>query len=609
MRITEAQSQAIAHGDGPAMVLAGPGSGKTLVITQRARYLIDQYHVKPQEILVITFTRAAAQEMKSRFVAAGGRNGVTFGTFHSVFFTILKHAYHFTPANIINEEQKYRMLSQLVRETGMQLENEKELLPDLIAEISQVKNDRIMLEYYYSRSCPEEVFRSIFSRYEAWHRENGLLDFDDILTYTWELLRARPDICDAWRRRFRYILVDEFQDINLLQYEIVRLLAAPTNNLFIVGDDDQSIYRFRGARPEIMLNFPKDYPDARQFILDFNFRSVPPVISSAGLVITENTHRFEKRIRAVRTGGNRIDLREFDNQNHESLYLVKCIRESMERGIPGSQIAVLYRSNQGAGPFAERLMEFNLPFEMHDTLPNIYEHWIAKDLLAYMHLAKVQMDREQFLLVMNRPKRYLSRNCIDEEIVSFASLENYYKEKDWMLDRIDRLELDLKLIRNMAPYAAINYIRHGIQYETYLQEYAKAHRMRVEEFLDILDEIQQGAKPYRTYEEWIAHIEEYRQTLSEKRQKRERQEDAVMLSTLHSSKGLEFTEVFLVDVNDGVIPHRKATVEADFEEERRLLYVGMTRAKEHLHLFYCKERYGKSVDPSPFIENLLCEQL
>lgn len=605
MKVSSAQKKAITHKDGPAMVLAGPGSGKTLVVTQRIRYLIEQQHVRPQEILVITFTKAAALEMQSRFYAASHSRGVTFGTFHAVFFQILKHAYHYSAANILTEEKKYQLLGQLLRESRLQVEDERELLSELASEISIVKNERIPLGHYYSRSCPEEVFRSFYSRYEQLHRAQGLIDFDDMMTDTYELLRQRGDILAAWQQRFRYILVDEFQDINLLQYAILRLLALPENNLFIVGDDDQSIYRFRGAKPEIMLNFPKDYPGAEQIVLDRNFRSVAPVVRAAQLVIAGNAHRFAKRTSHVRAGGEGIDIREFENQEHESLYVVKRVQESLERGTAPNEIAVLFRTNQGARPYAERLMEFNIPFEMRDALPNIYEHWIAKDLFAYLHLARERLDRAEFLQVMNRPKRYIGRDSIDAKVVSLETLRTYYEDREWMLDRIDRLELDLRMLRDMTPYAAVNYIRYGMHYEEFLAEYAKSRHLKQEELTEILDEIQQGAKPFRTVEEWYAHLQEYKERLEEQRGKKERDPDAIILATLHGAKGLEFEEVFLVDVNEGTIPHRKASVEADFEEERRLFYVGMTRAKDRLHLFYAKERYGKAVWPSQFLDPLL----
>ena len=607
MQVSNAQHQAITHGAGPAIVLAGPGSGKTLVITQRVRYLIEAYHVRPQEILVITFTKAAAQEMQSRFQALSRQRGVTFGTFHAVFFHILKYAYHYSAANILTEEKKYQILQRLLSESGLHFEDEKETLSEIASEISVVKNEQIPLEHYYSKSCPEEVFRGFYRKYEEVHRREGLLDFDDMMTMTYELLTQRADILAAWQRHYRYILVDEFQDINLLQYAILRLLADPERNLFIVGDDDQSIYRFRGAKPEIMLNFPKDYPDAKQIVLDRNFRSVASVIRAAQLVIRENTKRFAKRAVHVRKGQGQVDIREFSGQEHESLYLIKKVQESLAGGIPPNEIAVLYRTNQGARPYAERLMEFNIPFEMRDALPNIYEHWIAKDLFAYLHLARERLDRAEFLQVMNRPKRYIARDAIDAKVISLETLRTYYEDKDWMLDRIDRLELDLRMLKDMAPYAAVNYIRYGMNYEEYLQEYAKARRMKPEELTDILDEIQDGCRPFKTVEAWYEHLTAYKERLLEQRGKKERDPDAITLATLHSAKGLEFQEVFLVDVNEGTIPHRKASMEADLEEERRLFYVGMTRAKDRLHLFYVRERYGKRVEPSVFLEPLLGE--
>ena len=607
MQVSNAQHQAITHGAGPAIVLAGPGSGKTLVITQRVRYLIEAYHVRPQEILVITFTKAAAQEMQSRFQALSRQRGVTFGTFHAVFFHILKYAYHYSAANILTEEKKYQILQRLLSESGLHFEDEKETLSEIASEISVVKNEQIPLEHYYSKSCPEEVFRGFYRKYEEMHRREGLLDFDDMMTMTYELLTQRADILAAWQRHYRYILVDEFQDINLLQYAILRLLANPERNLFIVGDDDQSIYRFRGAKPEIMLNFPKDYPDAKQIVLDRNFRSVASVIRAAQLVIRENTKRFAKRAVHVRKGQGQVDIREFSGQEHESLYLIKKVQESLAGGTPPNEIAVLYRTNQGARPYAERLMEFNIPFEMRDALPNIYEHWIAKDLFAYLHLARERLDRAVFVQVMNRPKRYIARDAIDAKVISLETLRTYYEDKDWMLDRIDRLELDLRMLKDMAPYAAVNYIRYGMNYEEYLQEYAKARRMKPEELTDILDEIQDGCRPFKTVETWYEHLTAYKERLLEQRGKKERDPDAITLATLHSAKGLEFQEVFLVDVNEGTIPHRKASMEADLEEERRLFYVGMTRAKDRLHLFYVRERYGKRVEPSAFLEPLLEE--
>lgn len=605
-QFTDAQSRAIAHGTGPAMILAGPGSGKTLVITQRTKYLINEYQVSPDHILVITFTKAAALEMQQRFASVSDAKGVTFGTFHSVFYYILKNAYQLNQSNILTEEEKYQIIKGLLPQKEMRQEEERDLIFDLIGEISLVKNERINLSYYYASCCSDEVFREIFQKYIDICRQMSKLDFDDMLTYTYALFQNRPDILKLWQQKFTYILVDEFQDINAIQYQIMKLLAGETNNLFIVGDDDQSIYRFRGAKPEIMQQFQKENQECVRIVLDHNFRSTAPILNAADSVIRENTDRFEKTMIHTREGGEAVDIREFQNQEHETLHLVKEIKNREAQGQSLQNFAVLFRTNKGAGAFAQRFMEFNIPFEMRDALPNIYEHWVGKDLLTYIRLAVQGLSREGFLQIMNRPLRYINRAALDDSYFDFETLKTYYHDKDWMVERLDRMEFDFGLIRNMTPFAAINFIRNGMHYADYLTEYAKEHRMRIEELTDIADEIQQCAKPFRTFTEWFEYIDAYKQKLEERKGSGKRnREDAVLFATLHSAKGLEFKEVFLVDVNEGTIPHRKSNTDADIEEERRLLYVGMTRAQEKLHIYYTKEHFGKRIEPSRFLTSLL----
>ena len=325
MSLSETQSRAVAHGAGPCICLAGPGSGKTTVITERTKYLIEKQGISPSEILVITFTKAASIEMRERFHNAmkGRYAPVTFGTFHAVFFTILKAAYHYTAENILREEEKYTILRDILEPMDLEIEDEKEFLLGVTEEISLIKNERISLEHYYSSNCPEDVFRSIFREYQQALIRKRKLDFDDMLVCTYELLKARPDICRGWQKRFRYILIDEFQDINAIQYETVKLLAQPGNNLFIVGDDDQSIYRFRGAKPEIMLNFQKDFPKAVMIQLAENYRSTECIIKGAGRVIAHNTNRFQKSTHGIRGNGEKITISFFQNQAMEALAVVK----------------------------------------------------------------------------------------------------------------------------------------------------------------------------------------------------------------------------------------------------------------------------------------------
>ncbi len=611
--MNEAQQRAVHHEDGPMLVLAGPGSGKTLVITERTRWLISEKGVPEDQILVITFTKAAANEMKERFLAKTRqkRTRVSFGTFHAVFFTILKHAYRFTSANIVREEVKLQYMKEIIhrmeKEEGAswEFEDEKELIADLFSEISLVKGSRIDLENYYSISCSDEVFRSIYQEYDKRLRRANLIDFDDMLLMCYELLTQRKDILSLWQNKFRYILVDEFQDINLVQYEIIKLLAAPHNNLFIVGDDDQSIYRFRGAKPEIMLGFPTDFPGSEKLILDTNYRSSSSILTVANSLVKNNENRFEKKVRAVKDAGEEPVIRHFPTLSEENTAVAKEILSLYKKGIPLSQMAILVRTTLGAGSLVHKLMEYNIPFHMKDNLPNVFDHWITRDLLCYIQIALGKADRGLFLQIINRPKRYISRDSFDTPVVDLDCVKDYYEDKNWVLERIDQLEYDLALLSTMKPYAAVNYIRRGIGYEDYLKEYAEFRKIKAEELIDLLDEIQESARDFKSYEEWFAYMEDYKEELKKQAiDNKELKKEGVMLATMHSAKGLEFEAVFIVDANEGITPHKKAVLAADLEEERRLFYVAMTRAKSLLYIFSAKERYNKTVQWSRFIDEI-----
>lgn len=606
MNLSKSQTIAVKHIEGPCICLAGPGSGKTTVITERTKYLVKDKKINPTELLVITFTKAAAMEMKERFCRAMGERHcpVTFGTFHAVFFGILKHAYRFNTSNILREEQKYQFLKDITQRMDLEIEDETDFLQGIAGEISLVKNDRIDLSHYYSANCSEEVFRDIFAKYQRKLEDAKLLDFDDMLVYTYELLKERADIRAGWQKRFRYILIDEFQDINQIQYDIIKMLAMPENNLFIVGDDDQSIYRFRGARPEIMLNFRNDFPKAKMVTLEENYRSVENIIEGASRVIRNNGTRYEKKIHGVKEKGEKLELYGFAGPAQENLGLVKKVQDYIEDGYQYEDIAVLFRTNTGARLLVEKFMEYNIPFRVRDSLPNIYDHWITKNILSYIRLALGSRERKEFLQIINRPKRYIGRECLDSMQISFENLRMYYEEKNWMIDRIDKLEYDLQMLKNMKPYAAINFIRHGIGYEEYLAEYAEYRRIKPEELYEVLNELQEAAKAFETYDGWFKHMEEYGEILKRQAREQNMEEHAVTFTTLHSAKGLEFRVVFIVDANEGNMPHRKAVLDADMQEERRMFYVGMTRAKERLHIYYIKERYGKDMTASRFIDEL-----
>lgn len=607
MAFHETQLQAIQHKDGPMMVLAGPGSGKTTVITHRVKHLVETHGVDPGNILVITFTRAAADEMKQRFqvLMEGRRYPVSFGTFHAVFFRILKHAYRYDASNIIREEQRVQIIRELMERHHVDVEDENEFITSILSEISQVKGEMMDLEYYYAKNCSEELFKQIYQGYEEKLLQQGLLDFDDMLVMCYELFKQRADILQAWQQKYRYILVDEFQDINRVQYEIIRMLAAPEDNLFIVGDDDQSIYRFRGAKPEIMLGFLKDYPQAVQTLLGINYRSTSIIVDTAGRLISHNKTRYPKEIHASRGAGKAVATAVWEDAQAETRGIVQEIQDYVTMGYRLSDLAVLYRTNMEPRLLMERLMEYNIPFQMRDALPNLYDHWITRDVLSYIRIAREGAKRADVLRIINRPKRYISRDSLEGQDISWEAVKSWYQDKGWMVERVEQLEYDLRMLQKMAPVAAVNYIRKAVAYDEYLRDYADYRRMKPEELLEVADQLQESASAYQTYDAWFLHMEEYAKQLKQQMQNRERDIDSVSLMTMHSAKGLEFPIVYILDANENVTPHHKAVLDVDIEEERRMFYVAMTRAKDRLHVCYAKERYGRKQERSRFIDEYL----
>lgn len=607
MAFHPSQTEAIHHKNGPMMVLAGPGSGKTTVITHRTKYLIEECGIDPSNILVITFTRAAAREMQERFekLMDGKSTRVSFGTFHSVFFTILKYAYRYQASNIVRDEQKVQFVRELMDRYELEIEDEHEFTASILNEISYVKSEMLDLNHYYSQNCSEAVFKKLYQGYEERLRRGNLLDFDDMLVMCHELFTQRKDILAAWQKKFRYILVDEFQDINKVQYEIVRMLAAPENNLFIVGDDDQSVYRFRGAKPEIMLGFVKDYPEAKTVNLGMNYRSTVEIVDTASKLIGHNEKRYQKKLEAFRGHGKPVITVMSQDPQTETLQIVEDIKGYVQAGYRLEDIAVLYRTNLNPRLMIEKLMEYNLPFTMKDSLPNLYEHWICKNVIAYIKAAAGDLSRSNILQIINRPNRYISRDSLGEGKMTWDAIKSFYQDRGWMVERVEQLEYDLLMLKGMAPVAAVNYIRKAIGYDDYLKEYAQFRRMKSEELLEVLDQLKESAAGFKTMEAWFAHMEEYKKKLQEQARQQKNEHQGISLMTMHSSKGLEFPIVFILDANEGITPHRKAVLDADIEEERRMFYVAMTRAKERLHVCYVQERYGRKQDKSRFIGEYL----
>ena len=608
MSVDAAQKQAIEHNQGPMLVLAGPGSGKTLVITRRTQWLIQKAGVAPGNILVVTFTRAAAGEMRSRFdrLMDGRHLPVSFGTFHAIFFTILKYAYKYKVENILSEDEKYAILRDIIHQIDVEMDDEKDFVMDIAGEISRVKGDMISLEHFYPVNCAKDVFEEIYKAYAAKLGRMRRLDYDDMLVQTWQLFKKYPDILAAWQKKYTYILIDEFQDINRVQYEIIRMLAMPENNLFVVGDDDQSIYKFRGAKPEILLGFTRDYPEAKMTVLNTNYRSTGAVVKRAEALIKNNEHRYAKDMTAAREMGEEVLVKAFQKPADQYLKMIREIVDIHEqKEVPWEEIAVIFRTNVQMSGFVEQLMVYNVPFVMKDSVPNIYQRWIAKDIFAYMNIAFGGNSRSDYLRIINRPNRFISRSYLDEDPVNLANVKDYLENREWMVERIEQMEYDFYMLSSMGPYPAIQYIRNSIGYDNYLKEYGASRGIKSEDLLEVLDELMDKSHAYKTWEEWFEAIDQYSETLKIRSRQRFEETEGIRLLTMHGAKGLEYDLVYIPDANQGIAPHKKALTESDKEEERRMFYVAMTRAKNNLRIYFTRERYGKAAEMSPFIGEFL----
>lgn len=609
--VNEAQSKAITHGEGPMLVLAGPGSGKTLVITQRIKYLIEENQVKPEHILVITFTKAAALEMQKRFLAMTENRmlPVMFGTFHAIFFQILKQTYSFNATSIIKESQKIALIREVIKEIPEQQiliheqEDEEENIHKLLSEISKVKNCGLQSHEFQSEIVPIHIFSAIYQQYCKKMSMLKKVDFDDMVLLCYQLLHQRTDVLKLWQERFRYILIDEFQDINPLQYKIIQMLASPQNNLFIVGDDDQAIYGFRGSDPEIMRHFQQDYPNVERVLLNINYRSNSDIVDHANQLIKHNVNRFDKEVIAQNTSKDGVRICYFESRQEQTKNIVSLIRQYMRQ--PGAQykdIALIYRTNTHATITAEKLLKEKIPFQMKEKTGNIYNSAVAKDIIAYLTYALYQKDIRAFYRIMNRPVRYIRRDTVPMKCFTMQELVRNNQDKEYVIRNITRFYEQLKFLKGMSPYAAINFIRKGIGYDEYLRDKAEETGDSFEKWEHDLKYIQESASDFDTLQEWLLYVEHYEENLE---QGKKEKEDAVNIVTMHGSKGLEWPIVIIPDVNEGHIPHKKAITDAELEEERRMFFVAMTRAKEKLFLFSVKEKEAGNNLPSRFIHEFI----
>lgn len=601
--LNENQRIAVNHGEGPMLVLAGPGSGKTTVILCRLRRFLSEN--KNKGILVVTFTKAAATEMKERF-GERGSDRILFATFHSLFFRILRRTYGYTSEKIIGEEEKSKVLQGILSEKNWSLNDPEEFISQFIMQASFMGNELLTPMEFIPEGMERDMFRQLHRAYESYKERHGKLDFDDMLIQCYELLMEDQKTLAFWQEKFPYIMVDEFQDINRVQYECLRLLAAPRNNLFVVGDDDQSIYGFRGSRPDFLLEFERQYPESQNVVLDINYRSSERILSLAGKVIDVNERRFGKELKGANGKGEKVSFFLAEDTTAEAEKVAEKIGSLLEDGIALNEIAVIYRTNLQGGAFARALYRRGIPYVMREGGGNIYDHWIAKDILAYLTLGESADADSALRRIINKPKRYISKEMLeDAEKMPYTLLRSFFvcpSLKKWQEESLENLQRDLIQIGKRNPYNGINYIRRVIGYDEYLEEYAAFRKSSGRAFLEIADEITEIAKKTMDVREFRGNLEEMSRQMQEQVREKNVINKGVTLSTMHGAKGLEFYAVFLPSLTEGVVPHERAM--EGLEEERRLFYVALTRTKEKLCLSATRNRYGKETNPSRFLKEM-----
>ena len=615
-KLNENQLKAVNHLDGPCMVLAGPGSGKTRVITYRIANMVVNKNIKPTSILAISFTKASSIEMKNRALSLSNdfrMNKVTYGTFHSVFFRILRYFENYNIESILDEKTKRIGLKNILKGLNIENADDDETIGQVINEISYVKNELMDKRDFKSEVLTNDEFIKVYNFYEEYKQQMNKIDFDDMLIKTYELLKNNKAALDRVRSVYRYILVDEFQDINKVQFEALKLIANPSNNIFVVGDEDQSIYGFRGSRPDFLLEFEEYFSNTKKVLLDINYRSKGEIINIANRLIEKNTNRYEKVIKCGQGNGAKVNYISPEDSEEEAVYIAKDIKNKVQEDYTEyTDFAVIYRTNIQSRALVDVFMDMRIPFVVKDSIVTIYDHWAAQDILAYLRIGVNPNSNKDWIRIINKPFRYISKdnlNLIKDEPDFINSLINKCDLHPKQVKTINDLDIDISYVKGLNPKNAISYIRTTLDYDRYILDYCANRKIKTNGLIEILNELESSATNFKTIQEYLEHIERVKSEIVDNKNNKET--DGVIFTTMHSAKGLEFKNVYIIGANEGTIPH-EISYEIDdeekkndqIEEERRLMYVAITRAEENICISSPINKYGKRVSKSRFVEDI-----
>ena len=615
-KLNENQKSAVQHINGPCMVLAGPGSGKTRVITYRIVNMVINNNINPKSILAISFTKASSTEMKNRAINLSHDNrlnSVTYGTFHSVFFRILRFFEKYELDCILDEKSKKYAIKGILKNLNVENAEDDDFIMSVINEISYVKNELMDKLDFESETLTKDEFIKVYNMYEDYKSQMKKIDFDDMLIKTYNLLSTNKRVLDRVRSVYRYILVDEFQDINKVQFEVIKLIASPTNNIFVVGDEDQSIYGFRGSRPDFLLEFEQYFSNSKKYVLDINYRSKKGIIDIANKLIHKNKNRYEKVIKCDREDKGIVKYINSEDSEDEARQIGKDILKKCEdNNVNYDDFAIIYRTNIQSRALVDVFMDMHIPFVVRDSIVTIYDHWVAKDLLAYLRLAIDPYINEDWIRIINKPFRYISKDSIklaseDKNFIDSLITKGGLHPKQ--IKTLNDLEIDVSYLKTLYPKDAISYIRTSLDYDRYVLDYCSNRKIKPGGLVEILNELESSSTNFTTIHEYLEHIEKVKSEIVESRNNKNA--EGVILTTMHSAKGLEFPYVYIIGTNEGTIPHEKSCDIDDetkrkeaVEEERRLLYVGITRAQDELYISIPKNKYGRKVFESRFVDEI-----
>jgi len=627
MKLNPQQQQAVEYVSGPCLVLAGAGSGKTRVIINKIAHLIGKCGYLPKQIAAVTFTNKAAREMKERVAQSIGKEsskGLIVSTFHTLGFDIIKREYKHLgfKANmtLFDEHDQMALLKEL---TADLLQEDKELLRTLINRISNWKNDLCSPQQAMAlaRDKQEQTFAHCYDRYNKQLRAYNALDFDDLIMLPTLLFKQNAEVRSKWQEKIRYLLVDEYQDTNTSQYELIKLLVGDRARFTVVGDDDQSIYSWRGARPQNMVRLRDDFPALRVIKLEQNYRSSQRILHCANILIDNNDHVFDKKLFSNLGEGEKLQIIEAKNEEHEAERVVgELIAHRFIAKTHYRDYAILYRGNHQSRLLEKILMQNRIPYKISGGT-SFFSRAEIKDIMAYLRLVVNQDDDAAFLRIVNTPKREIGTATLEklgslaqekhvslfEAIFDFELIQRVTPKAYDALQKFARWIVELNdEIQRSEPERAVRAMLASLHYEEYLYEYAtspKAAEMQSKNVATLFDWVADMLKGDEFNEPMNLNQIVTRLTLRDMLERGEEEDDSdqVQLMTLHASKGLEFPHVFLIGMEEGILPHQTSIDEDNVEEERRLAYVGITRAQRNLWFSLCKERrqFGDLIRPEP----------